>query len=54
MASDYQSFSDFKKRYRIGDRLGFGGQAQVFHAVDLKSQELVALKIFQKKKMTLK
>ena len=46
LASDYKSFTDFKRRYRIEERLGYGGQAQVFNAIDLETNELVALKIY--------
>lgn len=51
MESNFKSSDDFKSSFRIKQTIGVGGQAHVKEALDTKSKEKVALKIFKKRKL---
>ena len=53
MQSDFANMKTFKQRFNVLSEIGRGGQAYVKEAVDLESNEHVALKIYKKSKMSL-
>ena len=48
MESEYPSRDEFTKRYQVNGTIGYGGQACVKEAIDMRTKEAVALKIFKK------
>lgn len=49
--SEFESFLDFKDRFKISRTLGNGGQAEVHQAHDTVTGNEVAIKVFKKRKM---
>lgn len=50
--SEIPSSKELKNRFKILSTIGLGGQAYVKEAIDLESKDRLALKIFNKKKMS--